>query len=73
MTQKKSPVHLIFTAVHLSLAVVTLIPMASASKACLLGYEALCSFSPISTVGLLALAGLHIYLHKRMAGKETAV
>ena len=73
MTQKKSPVHLIFTAVHFSLAVVTLIPMASASKACLLGYEALCSFSPISTVGMLALAGLHLYLHKRMAVKETAV
>ena len=73
MTKKKSPVHLIFTAVHIALAVVTLIPVASASKPCLLGYEALCSFSPISTVGLLALACLHIYLHRRLAVKETAV
>ena len=73
MTKKKSPVHLIIAVVHLSLAVVTLIPVASASKPCLLGYEALCSFSPISTLGLLALAGLHIYLHRRLAVKETAV
>lgn len=67
MEKKGSSVHLIFTIVHLSLAVVTLIPMASASKASLLGYKALCSFSPISTIGLLALAGLHIFLHNRKA------
>ena len=73
MTKKESPVHLIFTVVHFSLAVVTLIPMASASKACLLGYEALCSFTPISTIGLLVLAGLHIYLYKRTAAKELPV
>jgi hypothetical protein len=65
MTNKKSPVHIIFTCVHITLALVTLIPIASASKECLLGYKALCSFSPISTIGLLALAGLHIYLHLR--------
>ncbi len=63
MTKKKSSVHLIFTIVHFSLAIVTLIPLASASKVSLLGYKALCSFSPISTLGLLALAGLHIVLH----------
>ena len=67
MEKKKSPVHLIFAAVEVSLAVVTLIPMASASKVSLLGYKALCSFSPISTIGLLALAGLHILLHNRKA------
>jgi hypothetical protein len=63
MEKKKSSIHLIFAIVHSSLAVVTLIPMASASKASLLGYKALCSFSPISTIGLFALAGLHILLH----------
>jgi len=39
--------------------------METASKASLLGYKALCSFSSISTIGLLALAGLHIYLHNK--------
>ena len=68
---KKSPVHLIIASVHIVLALATLIPMATASKACFLGYKALCSFSPISTIGLLALAGLHLYLHKRAAVKKT--
>ena len=69
MNDKKSPTHLIFTAVHFSLAILTLIPLASASKASLLGYKALCSFSPISTIMLLTLAGMHIYLHKRSLAK----
>ena len=69
MNQKKSPVHLIFTAVHFSLAIVTLIPLESASKASLLGYKALCSFSPISTIGLVLLACMHILLHRRSLAK----
>ena len=69
MNDKKSPTHLIFTAVHFSLAFVTLIPLASASKASLLGYKALCSFSPISTIILLGLAGLHIFLYQRAGAK----
>ena len=64
-TNRKTPVHLIFVAVEVVLAIVTLIPFASASKVSYLGYKALCSFSPISTIGLLALAGLHIYLNSR--------
>jgi hypothetical protein len=67
MNDKKSPTHLIFTVVHISLAIVTLIPLASASKVSLMGYKALCSFSPISTIILLALAGMHIFLHRRAA------
>lgn len=69
MNEKKSPVHLIFAAVHLILAVVTLIPLASASKPALLGYKALCSFTPISTIILVLLAGMHIYFHKKSSGK----
>ena len=65
MNDKKLSTHLIFTIVHFSLAVITLIPLASASKTSLLGYKALCSFSPISTIGLILLAGMHILLHKR--------
>lgn len=72
MEKKKGSVHLVFTIVHFSLAVVTLIPMASASKASLLGYKALCSFSPISTIGFLALGGLHIFLQQRSVVKEPA-
>ena len=70
MNAKKSPTHLIFTAVYFSLAIVTLIPLASASKVSLLGYKALCSFTPISTIGLILLAGLHIFLHKRAVAKS---
>ncbi len=70
---KKVPVHTVFTITYFLLALTTLIPTATASKACFLGYEAFCSFSPISTVGLLVLAGLHIFLHKRAAVKEAVV
>jgi hypothetical protein len=71
MTNKKVPVHLIFTGIYFILAVVTLIPMETASKDSLLGYKALCSFSPISAVILLALGGLHIFLHQRSLAKST--
>jgi hypothetical protein len=69
MNKKKSPVHLIFTTVHLSLAVVTLIPLASASKPSLLGYKALCSFTPISTIILVLMAAMHIFFQKRSSAK----
>ena len=64
MTDKKSSTHLIFSIVHFSLAIVTLIPLASASKPSLLGYKALCSFSPVSTFGLILLSLLHILIYK---------
>ena len=70
MNNNKSPIHLIFTGVYLVLMVVTLLPNASASKVSMLGYKALCSFSPISAIILLALAGLHIFLHQRTASKS---
>ena len=70
MTHKKAPVHLIFTSIYFVLAVITLIPMESASKASRLGYKALCSFSPFSAVILLAMAGLHIFLHQRSLAKR---
>lgn len=69
MNEKKSPTHLIFTAVYLILAIVTLIPLMSASKSSLLGYKALCSFSPISTIGLILLAGMHVLLYRRSLNK----
>ena len=72
MTNQKISTHIIFTGVYLILALVTLFPTATASKECLLGYKALCSFTPISTLGLIALAGLHIYLQWRSGIKKTA-
>ena len=73
MNDKKASTHLIFTIIHFSLAIVTLIPLASASKTSLLGYKALCSFSPISTIGLVLLAGMHILLHKRAIAQASTV
>jgi hypothetical protein len=70
MTNKKVPVHLIFTSIYFLLVIVTLIPMGTASKVSLLGYKALCSFSPISTIILFALGGLHIFLHKKAIAKR---
>ena len=69
MTTQKIPVHIIFTSVHFLLAIVASLPTGTASKNCLLGYNALCSFTPIGTVILLALGGLHIYLHKKALAK----
>jgi succinate dehydrogenase/fumarate reductase cytochrome b subunit len=70
MTNKKISTQMIFMGVEFVLAVLTLIPRAAASKACLLGYKALCSFFPISTLGLLALVGLHLFLHYRKPAVE---
>jgi hypothetical protein len=69
MNEKKSPTHLIISAIHFSLAVATLIPFASASKVSMLGYKALCSFTPISTIILILMAGMHVYFHSRSSAK----
>lgn len=71
MKNKKASVHIIFAGVELVLALVTLIPLGTASKVSFLGYKALCSFSPISTLGLLALVGLHLFLHYRKPAVES--
>lgn len=65
MNNQKIPTHIIFTGIYFVFAIVTLIPMGTASKASLLGYKTLCSFSPISTIIFIALGGLHIFLHQR--------
>lgn len=70
MNNKKVSTHLIFTAVHFSLAIVTLIPHAGASKIAPVGYWALCSFAPYSTIGLILLAGMHLLLHRRSLAKN---
>jgi hypothetical protein len=69
---KSISVHTIFVAIHLLAAVLTAIPREGASKICRLGYKALCSFTPYGTLILLALAGLHLYLHWRAVAPKTA-
>ena len=50
----------------------TLMPQASASKACLLGYEAHCTFTPISTVICVLMAGWACALRKRKFTDESS-
>jgi hypothetical protein len=50
-------ISLAFTIIATSSAVITLIPVGMASKTNLAGYYSICSFAPISTIILLALAG----------------
>ena len=70
MKTKKSPTHLIFAIVHFVMAVLTLMPMASASKVSRLGYKALCSFSPIGTIILITLSFLHFMTYKNIVSRE---
>ena len=63
-------VHTVFVAVHVLSAVLTVIPQEGASKACRLGYKCVCSFTPWGTLILLALAGLHFYLHRRSLARQ---
>jgi hypothetical protein len=55
---------------YVVLAVLTVIPREAASKECLLGYKALCTFSPIGTLILLVLGGLHIFLHQKVGAQK---
>jgi len=70
LINRKPPVHIIFTIIYFVLAIVTFIPVSTVSKVSLLGYKALCSFSPISTLIFLALGGLHVFLHKKALVKR---
>ena len=69
---KNLSIHQVFVVIHLLSAMLTLIPRAGASKVCRLGYRALCSFSPFGTMVLVALAGLHLYLHLKATPQESA-
>jgi hypothetical protein len=63
-------VHMVFVAIHTLAAVLTVIPQEGASKACRLGYKCVCSFTPWGTLILLALAGLHLYLHRKGLARQ---
>lgn len=54
-------------AIILLAAVKTALPEAKASKPCILGYKALCSFTPISTIILAAVAVVLFYFSGKIA------
>jgi hypothetical protein len=58
----------VFVMVVLSIATIkTVIPDAGASKLCLLGYKATCSFTPVSTVFLIIAVVATFVIAKRFA------
>ena len=56
---------MILTILFTLAAISTVLPQASATKVCLLGYYAHCSFTPVSTVICLLLAALTCIIRKR--------
>ena len=56
---------LILTILFTSAAISTLFPQTSASKACILGYYAHCSYTPISTIICILFAGIICLIRKR--------
>jgi hypothetical protein len=54
------------TVILTALAVVTVIPNPNASKACGLGYKALCAFVPWATIILLLAAGAVCVIRKKL-------
>lgn len=57
---------LIIAAVTVFLALKTALPSAKASKACRLGYKACCSFTPYSTIIMVAVAAVCMVLRWRL-------
>ena len=60
----------IMTMVFFLAAVSTLIPQASASKPCILGYHAHCSFTPVGTIICIVVAGLACVFRKKKYTEE---
>jgi len=57
---------LLLTVFFTILAILTLMPQASSSRECILGYRAHCTFTPISTLVCFAISGLVCVLRKRL-------
>jgi hypothetical protein len=69
MTMRRQPLYSIMLGVTIAFtvaALLTLVPFASSAKS-LLGYRALCSFAPVSTILLAILAGFTCAIRKRVA------
>ena len=68
MIRKDNLVHWVFVAAYFIAAVLTTIPRGAASKECLLGYKALCSFTPIGTAICISVIALHVILGVKSKG-----
>lgn len=55
---------LVLTIIWTIAAINTLIPSVSASKMCFLGYKAHCTFTPISTLICIIVAGLFCFIRR---------
>ncbi|MHC4557639.1 MAG: hypothetical protein ACYS80_10090 [Planctomycetota bacterium] len=65
LKRKGYTILLILTAALVLAAISTVIPQSSADEPCKLGYNAHCSFTPISTLLCLALAGIVCKIRRR--------
>jgi hypothetical protein len=67
MRKKKGYIAMLIITIFFTLmAVSTMIPISFASKECLLGYKAHCTFTPVSTAICLLLAGLACVIRSRL-------
>jgi len=55
----------VLTIVFTMAALSTIMPSARASKLCMLAYNAHCTFTPVSTIICVVLAGLSCFIRKR--------
>jgi len=69
-TKQPLSVHQVFCILYALASLLTMLPRSAASKACHLGYYALCSWTPYSTLILLALLVLHIILARHEARQK---
>ncbi len=62
-------IFMILTIIFTALTILTTIPSPNASKECILGYKAHCSFTPYATIISLAIAGLFCVIRARLFKK----
>jgi hypothetical protein len=65
-------ISLVLTGLFTIFAILTLVPFDKASKICPLGYKAVCTFTPYSTIILVVLAGIICFL-RVIAGRNNKI
>ncbi len=63
-------IFMILTILFSALAILTTIPYPNASKVCILGYKAHCSFTPYATIICLVIAGIFCVIRARLFKKR---
>ncbi len=64
--KKGGSVYLIIAVMCFISAIITLVPFKNIDDECLLGYKALCAFTPISTLILIVVGIFLMYMRKKM-------